>query len=595
MCRLKGFNIVIRSSSAYTNCQCYIVQRTKDASCTATTTPLATAATAAPPSSEQAQLHRSTTAVAPSVPASRTGPLATTASRTTATTAASATQARCQDDDRALHVVASAVGLGFMTKCSEAPLSTCDEADTLGRMMGFRLFCLARCRLCDTVGDATKEAPPTTQQVSEARAASSERVGNELGPPTQLHATSGSVNTTQPDVPEGQTRAPPPTQSYIFVPGGGSGRRGDEGSGSGTSAAFIAGTAAVLLCMAATAYCCCCTTRNSATKEHSQRQENAASVYMHTNVNSNADHHSDCSDDYNATIASVAVNPKWAHSGHKEAMVVNVDSPRVTPDMTCADLSVWLENRGRADVIPTIQYHQLDGTDLLEMSAEDLAEDLGAENALALCNAVHGMVAADAARAAGRSVRPPLLSPGQQDAEPLAGDGAINNGRGADSDGDGADGTSDCRRGSVMDAVLRMESSGATRDASAASYPVSGEVVCNSDDDPTAAKDDAAQKRAQAAVEDLYSNHTIKSNKANGNTAEDAVEDAALGGVDDDRALTSRVARALMMAAGVDTYPSLIDAFDPLYDELPPIIPISPLNGTCTCLPCSAAGMYPLR
>ena len=74
-----------------------------------------------------------------------------------------------------------------------------------------------------------------------------------------------------------------------------------------------------------------------------------------------------------------------------EHVVANVDSPRVTQGMTCGDLSGWLENRGRADVIRTIQDHQLDGTDLLEMSAVDLAKELGAEDALALYNTVHGI------------------------------------------------------------------------------------------------------------------------------------------------------------------------------------------------------------
>ena len=67
-----------------------------------------------------------------------------------------------------------------------------------------------------------------------------------------------------------------------------------------------------------------------------------------------------------------------------------LDSPSVMQDMTCSDLCGWLANKGREDIVDRIQEHQLEGADLLEMSAEDLEVDFEAENAEELFNLIHG-------------------------------------------------------------------------------------------------------------------------------------------------------------------------------------------------------------
>ena len=73
-----------------------------------------------------------------------------------------------------------------------------------------------------------------------------------------------------------------------------------------------------------------------------------------------------------------------------EHVAADVDSPSVTQDMTCGDLCGWLANKGREDIVDMIQEHQLEGADLLEMSAEDLEVDFEAENAEELFNLIHG-------------------------------------------------------------------------------------------------------------------------------------------------------------------------------------------------------------
>jgi len=85
----------------------------------------------------------------------------------------------------------------------------------------------------------------------------------------------------------------------------------------------------------------------------------------------------------------------WQDTFEPQFNVIDVEETGVAGDMTCSDLCDWLSENGLHTMTPVVASENLDGADVLELTANELELLFGVPDAQGAWNKIHGAVEAE--------------------------------------------------------------------------------------------------------------------------------------------------------------------------------------------------------